>query len=66
MEGFYAFCIWTFVTCAASFAFGKYTPNMDLVRDCNSKGQVIVQSKVIQCKVIAVLVDGRRVELKEP
>jgi hypothetical protein len=25
MEGFYAFCIWTFVTCAASYGAGHFT-----------------------------------------
>lgn len=65
MDGFTAcLSLWVLTLCAA-FAAGKYLPNGDLVRECNSKGQVTIQSKVIQCKVIAVLVDGRRVELKE-
>lgn len=64
MEGFYAFCIWTFVTCVASFGAGRYLPLGDVAQDINTKGEVIIRKTVYQCKPVALQVDGRRVEFK--
>ena len=65
MDGFTAGLMFWVLTLCAAFAAGRYTPNFDVVTDCNQKGEVVIQSKVIKCKVQAVYVDGKRVELKE-
>ena len=64
MDGFYAFCIWTFVTCAAAFGAGRYLPMGDVAQEINTKGEIIIRKTVYQCKPVALQVDGRRVEIK--
>ena len=64
MEGFYAFIIWTCVTCSAAFGLGRYLPLGDVAQDINNKGEIIIRKTVYQCKPVALQVDGRRVEIK--
>lgn len=64
MEGFYAFCIWTFVTCAASFGAGRYLPMGDIASTIERTGEVEIQKTIYQCKPVALKVKERRVEIE--
>ena len=64
MEGFYAFCIWTIVTCGLAIGAGRFMPLGDVAQDINNKGEVVIRNTVYQCKPVAVQVEGRRVEIK--
>lgn len=64
MDGFYAFVIWTVVTCGLAFTAGKYLPQAELSKDCSSKGEMVISNKVYKCEPVAVWVDGKRIPLE--
>lgn len=65
MDGFWAFICWTVVTCGIAFSVGRFVPQDDLVGDCAQKGEAQIRSTFIQCKPVASMVDGRRMEIRE-
>lgn len=64
MNGFYAFCIWTFITCSGAFAVGSMLPQQDLAKDCKSSNEMVISGTVYQCRPVALLNKGVRAELK--
>lgn len=64
MDGFWAFCLWTFLTCSAAFAAGRFLPMGDVAQDINNKGEVVIRSTVYQCQPSASIINGRRVPLQ--
>lgn len=63
MEMFYAFCVWTFLTCSGAFAMGHVMASVDIVRDCGDGGEIVVKGRVIQCDISHTIINGRRVAL---
>ncbi len=65
MEVFYAFCIWTVVTCGIAFGAGRYMPLGDVAQDIERTGEVEIQKTIYQCKPVALKVKERRVEIEK-
>lgn len=45
------------------FCLGQWTKAPDFAHDCNQHGQFTVRGVVFQCKPVAAMVNGKRVEL---
>lgn len=63
MDGFTAFCTWTFLTCSAAFGLGHVMAAGNITQDCALKGEIVVKGKVIRCEITHQLIDGRRIKL---
>lgn len=65
MDGFWAFILWTFLTCSAAFGAGHLMSATNLTRDCDSKGEIVVKDNVMKCELTHKIINGRRVALEK-
>lgn len=65
MDGFWAFCVWTVLTCSGSYGVGHMMAAVDLTRDCASEGEVVVKDTVIRCEITHKIINARRVALEK-
>lgn len=66
MDGFWAFALWTLLTCSGTYAAGHLLASGELTRDCATKGEIKVGDTFIKCEVTHKLVGGRKTALEKP
>ena len=54
--------VWAGTLVIAFFA-GRHVPMADVVQTCTNKGEIVIQGKVLKCKPVAVMVDGKRMSI---
>ncbi len=66
MEKFWAFVIWTGLTCSGAYGMGHLMASVDLTRDCAGKKEIVVKDSVIACEITHKIINGRRAALEQP
>jgi hypothetical protein len=64
MDGIYLFFLWSGLMLFAGFGAGRYMPMNDVQQTISKTGEVQIRHTVYQCKPVASMVDGRRLEIK--
>lgn len=64
MDGFWAFIIWTCITCSTAFAVGQLLASQELTSSCDDKGEMVVKDTVFSCEITHKIINGRRVALE--
>lgn len=65
MDGFWAFIVWTAITCSGSFGIGHMMAATNITRDCADKGEIVVKDSVIRCELTHKIINGRRIALEK-
>jgi hypothetical protein len=66
MDGFWAFCLWTALTCSGAYAAGNLLSTGQLTRDCATVGEIKVGDTIIKCEITHKIIGGRRTALEKP
>jgi hypothetical protein len=65
MDGFWAFCMWTAITCSASFGFGHMLAAQNLTSECDDTKQMVVRDTVFSCEITHKIINGKRIALEK-
>lgn len=63
MDIFYAFLLWTCLTCSGAFGLGHLLTAQELTKSCAVSGEMVVKDTVFACEITHKVINGRRVSL---
>lgn len=65
MDGFWALLVWSALCISISAGVGHYSAANNIADECTKKNEFIAGNRVISCKPVALVYEGRRLPLKE-
>lgn len=65
MDGFTAGLMFFVICLCGAFALGTWNASPDMAEKCNKQGEITIRAVVYECKAVAGIINGKRVELSK-